>query len=244
MTLKLTKDVLKLRQFNQYFYDLHTKQFMVGRTEPFIDKNKTVLDIGAAVGLYSTFWATKCKNLVAYEAVEPVYKQLKKLESKFDNVKTKNIAVGRQVGTVDFWVDDKRLSNSSFENLVGGQKVEVNVTTIDLERHENVGFIKVDVEGFELDVLEGGELTIDRDRPVCMVEIYPKFNQGPVWNTFNFFFQKNYRCFFNQQKHGLTEIKSIGEGVAIAESEYLQKDHDGDFLFVPTEWFTGMTTWQ
>ena len=46
-----------------------------------------------------------------------------------------------------FYVDDKRLSNSSFQNLVEGQKIEVETVTIDSLKLVDVDFIKVDVEG-------------------------------------------------------------------------------------------------
>jgi FkbM family methyltransferase len=235
MTLELSNDVLQRRQFNPHFYNLHSTQFMLSRTPPFIDPEKDVLDIGAAVGMYSTFWASKCRYVFAYEAVEAIFNQLIKVETAHPNVTAKNIAMGEHPGTFEFWVDDKRLSNNSFRNLVGGQKIEVDVTTIDLEEHENVGFIKLDVEGHELEVLRGGIKTITEQRPVCMVEVYPKFNNGPVRDTFEFFFDKNYKCFYNNQKTGLQEVRDVDHGVVVAEDDVLQKDHDGDFLFVPEE---------
>ena len=57
------------------------------------------------------------------------------------------------VGKSIIYVDDKRLSNSSFQNLVEGQKIEVETVTIDSLKLVDIGFIKVDVEGVELDVL-------------------------------------------------------------------------------------------
>jgi FkbM family methyltransferase len=235
MTLELSDAVLQRRQFNTHFYNLHSTQFMLSRTAKFIDPNKDVLDIGAAVGMYSTYWATKCRYVFAYEAVEPIFNQLIKVETAHPNVTAKNIAMGEHPGTCEFWVDDKRLSNNSFRNLVGGQKIEVDVTTIDLEEHDNVGFIKLDVEGHELEVLRGGIKTVTEQRPVCMVEVYPKLNNGPVKDTFDFFFDLDYTAFYNSQTSGLKPVESVEHGVNVAEDGELQKDHDGDFLFVPKE---------
>jgi FkbM family methyltransferase len=233
--MQLTQEVLSRRVFNQSIYELHSRDFMLGQTARFIDPMKSALDVGAAVGMYTSFWAQKAARVHSFEAVPAVYKQLEKVKERFDNVSTYQLAVGEEVGSTTFYVDDKRLSNSGFTDLVGGQPIEVSVTTIDAQLLTNVGFIKVDVEGHELAVLNGGRETIERDRPVCMVEVYPKFNQGPVSATFDWFFDRNYKAFYNIRGVGLQELSSTTDGVNIASDEDMIKQHDGDFLFVPGE---------
>ena len=44
-----------------------------------------------------------------------------------------------------------------------------------------------------------------------MVEIYPKFNNGPVEATFQWFFERGYHCFYNKLASGLVEVKSVDE---------------------------------
>lgn len=231
MTLQLNQDVLKRRVFNQGVYDNHSKNFMLGQTLPYIKKDGIVLDIGAAVGMYSTFWAPHCKKLYAFEAVEPVFNQLQKLEDKFDNVEVFNTAVSDFDGESEFYVDDKRLSNSSFRDLVDGIKTTVNTVKIDSLLLTNVCFMKIDVEGHELDVLNGARGLITNCKPTVMCEIYPKFNNGPIEDTFKFFFDRGYKCFYNVKKHGLFEISSIEEAVQIASDNVFIQKHDGDFLF-------------
>lgn len=48
--------------------------------------------------------------------------------------------------------------------------VTVPVATLDSFAIENVGLIKIDVEGFEEEVLKGGIETINRCRPVLYIE--------------------------------------------------------------------------
>lgn len=235
MTLNLSQEVLNRRTFNQNILNLHSTSYMLSRTPPFLSKDKIALDIGAAVGMYSSFWTKYCKFVYSYEAVPPIFTQLQNTAKSYDNMVPINVAMSDKVGTSKFFVDDKRLSNNSFTNLVGGQEIEVETTTIDNENHNNVGFIKVDVEGHELAVLRGGLETIERDRPVCMVEIYPKFNDGPIEDTFNFFFERNYNCFYNIRSNGLERVLDTEHGADIANDEKLLPDHDGDFLFVPEE---------
>lgn len=59
------------------------------------------------------------------------------------------------------------------EQAVSGEAVPVPVTTIDnIVGEEKVGFIKMDIEGAELDALHGAENTITRDRPLLALSVY------------------------------------------------------------------------
>lgn len=50
----------------------------------------------------------------------------------------------------------------------------VNVVTLDHTLLDRVAFIKLDVEGFELDALIGARQTIQRDKPLCAISVYHK----------------------------------------------------------------------
>ena len=68
-----------------------------------------------------------------------------------------------------------------------------------------------------------------------MVEVYPKFNDGPVSDTFDWFFDRDYRAFYNIRGVGLQELNGTTDGVNISSDEAMIQQHDGDFLFVPRE---------
>jgi len=224
----LSDNVLKKRVFKQQILDLHLKDFMIGQTTPYLNKFKNTLDIGAATGMYASHFAEHSKSVICFEAVPPVYEQLEKIKQKHNNVITHNLAVSNEVGLLDFYVDDKRLSNSSFQNLVEGQKIQVETTTIDSLKLIDVGFMKIDVEGVELDVLVGANDTIEEYKPTCMVEVYAKFNKYPVETTFEFFFNRDYRCFYNHRGQGLKPVRNIQEGI---DATKIPEITDGDFLF-------------
>jgi FkbM family methyltransferase len=238
MTIDLPKSAIDRRVWHESIYQLHAREFMLSQTRQFIDLKKNVVDVGAAVGMYSYHWATTPGfegRVFAFEAVEAVFKQLQKTadERAPGNMQVTNHAVSNFSGTADFWVDDKRLSNSSFRDLVGGIKTTVSVIKLDdLSVLDPVGFMKIDVEGEELKVLEGAEQLIARNKPVIMCEIYPKFNNGPVENTFEWLFDRGYRCSFNKRSdRKLHPVGTPQEGKKIAET--LVPEHDGDFLFCP-----------
>lgn len=240
--MDITESALKRRVFRQDLYDLHVREFMVGQTAQFIDPHRNVVDVGAAVGLYSSFWADKCRRLYAYEAVPIVFEQTKKLAARFNNVDARNKALTDFVGEATFYVDGRRLSNSSLQRLVDGPAITVAASTLDDEEIDDVGFLKIDVEGVELRVLRGGEKTIGRDRPVCMVEVYPKYNDGPVESTFTYMADLGYTAFYNHRAHGLKPLDGVQHAVDVACDEGMWAVHDCDFLFVPKEIGRGRST--
>ena len=224
--MNLSEKVLKKRVFKQKVLDEHIKNYMLGQCQPYLSKSKNTIDIGAATGMYSSYFSDYSKNVYSFEAVPQVYEQLLKIDKP--NLHTYNYAVSDKEVTTDFWVDDKRLSNSSLRNLVDGLKIQVDTIKIDDRKIEDVGFIKVDVEGDELKVLNGAVNTIEKYKPTCMVEIYDKFNDGPVEDTFNFFFSRNYKCFTNIKGKGLTQIKNIKTALMYQKKIDIT---DGDYLF-------------
>ena len=226
--MKLSDNVLKKRVFKQHILDLHLKDFMLGQTTPYLNKFKNTIDVGAATGMYASHFAQHSKNVICFEAVPPVYEQLEKIKQKHNNVITHNLAVADFEGVSGFYVDDKRLSNSSFQNLVNGQKIEVDTIKLDNFKLDNIGFMKIDVEGVELDVLNGATEIIKEYKPTCMVEVYDKFNKYPVETTFDFFFSRNYKCFYNERAKGLKQVKDLNEAL---EAQKIPQITDGDFLF-------------
>ena len=229
--VELSQEVLKRRVFRQDLLDYHASCFMLSQTPQFV-KNKTVIDVGAATGMYTWFWSQFADQVYAFEAVPEVYKQLQKVENARDNVEAFEMAVGRYNGNVKFWVDDKRLSNSGLRNLVNGQEITVECTTLD-SIFNKAGFIKIDVEGNELDVIRGSEKIIKNSWPVLMVEIYPKFNDGPVSNTYNYLEDLGYKGYYNLNcSPKLRELHSVDHFLDVVLDEDLGSAHDYDFLFV------------
>ena len=126
------------------------------------------LDIGAGVGLYSLF-AMKNNPMVHICSVEAnpfIYKKLLKNLQNNNNldVLTLNKAVTNNVGNIEFYIptgDD--FSYATFYKDILNEKnipfTSVIVPSTDLKEEIKIGFdvIKIDVEGAELEVLEGIE---------------------------------------------------------------------------------------
>lgn len=151
-----------------------------------------VVDVGAHTGLY-TLTALAAMATTRVIAFEPVAANVAMLEANLvangwqDRCEIRAQAVSNESGTIQVHVPhgDHPMSASldvrGFRGLAG-ELVDVDVTTLDaaLPPDAVVDVVKIDVEGFEDRVLEGMTATLERCRPVAMVECNP---DGPVKNV-------------------------------------------------------------
>ncbi len=83
-------------------------------------------------------------------------------------------------------------------NTLDGSEVEGSRGPAGFPRRDGtavVGFIKVDVEGHELDVLRGAEATLRRDRPALLVESEERHRPGAVAAVHGFLGSLGYHGF-------------------------------------------------
>lgn len=59
-----------------------------------------------------------------------------------------------------------------------------------------ISFLKVDVEGHELEVFRGGEATLARHRPNLLVEIEQRHSRVPISETFTFLRTRGYSAYY------------------------------------------------
>ncbi|HEY2134256.1 MAG TPA: FkbM family methyltransferase [Xanthobacteraceae bacterium] len=91
--------------------------------------------------------------------------------NELDNVRVLPCAVGRKPGSTKIPQIDYGRRNNFGGIAVGGERGEdVEVVTLDGLRLPKIKFIKIDVEGMELEVLLGARETLARCRPILYVE--------------------------------------------------------------------------
>ncbi len=136
------------------------------------------LDIGANVGL-TTVLLARCGEgpVYAFEPHPPTFGYLQKTiaANGLANVSAVNLALGREAGTLPFFVDTDSSASHVVSPDAGGREgaIEVPISTVDafaatLDRP--VSFIKIDAEGAEPGILAGAAATLARDKPNVFVE--------------------------------------------------------------------------
>jgi len=69
------------------------------------------------------------------------------------------------------WTGKKWIERTEKHKKVTYEQVPIRIETLDSYGFEDVDIVKIDVEGFEYDVLLGAKDTVDRCRPVVQVEM-------------------------------------------------------------------------
>lgn len=143
-----------------------------------IKEDKNFLDIGAHVGTYSFICGKKAKHTYSFECNPKVFCYLAAniaLHQLEEKITPYRYAIGDEAKILDFYIRSndgggngvKLLSNSD-NNL---KKIKVEVRTLDSFKLENIGLIKIDVEGFEKEVLLGGlETLVNNNFPDIIFE--------------------------------------------------------------------------
>lgn len=136
---------------------------------PFVATDSLVFDIGANLGLYSEVFLQLGAQVVAVEPNEQCYPQLNRLTSGH-RMTIERAACGAVPGTADLhlsdspgicslsqeWVDVTRKSELySDSHWVGVRSVPITTLDALAVRYGTPTYIKIDVEGYENDVLAG-----------------------------------------------------------------------------------------
>jgi FkbM family methyltransferase len=167
---------------------------------------RTVIEIGANVGVFSIFLARRFPQARVY-AFEPSRKAFSRLLINAENNRCPNLvpfnaAVFSQSGFLTFHEPDGHLANGSldrdFASLFSGKVKPVPVvamSAVELESLVGEGpvLIKIDVEGVEPELLRTIQPLIARHRPDLLIEVLP-YTEASL-NELEFVRDGSYRLF-------------------------------------------------
>jgi len=139
-----------------------------------VTKNQVSIDIGANLGLFSYFMSKASKHVYAFEPNPYPLENLKHLVDK--NVTIIPIALGNTNGPTEIRIPHHANGWSSNgaslapKTEESGKFISIQSRKLDSLNLENIGLIKIDVEGFEIEVLKGARETLLKNKPVMIIE--------------------------------------------------------------------------
>lgn len=158
------------------FYEINTLTFLQLHYKKF----DNVIDIGSNIGNHMLFYCScmDAKQVHCFEPNEYNFATLRtniSLNNLDDVVKTYPVPLGAAPGKGV--QQDFSLKNTGMNRIVKADENNIAAGTIDIRALDefdiqNVSFIKIDVEGFEMEVLMGAKKTIEKWKPVIMVEVF------------------------------------------------------------------------
>jgi FkbM family methyltransferase len=162
------------------------------------------IDVGAHDGCYVHFLRKQSRHVLAFE---PIPWMAADLVRKFPHrVTVRPEALSRADGSATLhmpvvnghFVPGCSTISELASSTYGGNSrdLAVPVRTLDGVYAGDVGFIKIDVEGHEIEVLEGARETIARCRPNFLIEVVERLSPDGVRAVSAFLGQGGYEGFF------------------------------------------------
>jgi FkbM family methyltransferase len=153
-----------------------------------VPAGRTAIDVGANRGYYSYALSKLARRV---EAFEPHPELARFARTKLGRkAHVHEVALSNRAGTATLYIPQLRHGidvhyGSSLKRVYHDLapvfvEITVRMATLDEFAFDDVGFIKIDVEGSDMDVIEGGRKTIARDRPTMIVELVAITHADPL----------------------------------------------------------------
>jgi FkbM family methyltransferase len=229
ITHHYTKYDFLLNTYNHkgyWYFGAKREEDTVKLFKSWINKDNYVLEIGGHIGYFSTLYANIVGKMGRVDVFEPSEKNIKYLSKNIELLPTELIEIVRVIksgagdvdGFLDFYIDPITGQNNSFvENFEGFIKNRKNSIDSNVNMEKEIvpvtkldtyfagasnfpDFVKIDVEGFEWNVIQGFQETIIKKHPNLMIEI-----QADADKIISFFLSNSY-AIFNDKMEGIANI--------------------------------------
>jgi len=157
--------------------------FLTESIQKEIKKGDVIVDIGANIGYYTLQEARLVGDDGKVYAIEPVPENVELLKknielNNYSNIEVFQLAVGDVNKTDYVYISDRRNTASMIKSQASIDKVPVEVTTLDkfLENKPLPSLIRMDVEGYEGEIIKGMRGLLESNKPLkVVVELHPLY---------------------------------------------------------------------
>jgi len=180
-----------------------------------IKPQDVVVDVGANVGIYVHALRRRGAIVEAFEPQPECSAVLQAYATANPSVHVHTVALGdaESIVTLSVPIEHGRLARTSGTTRAisagAGETIRVPVRTLDSFGLKRVNAMKIDVEGAELDVLRGAVRTIERARPLLLVEIEQRHHAGPMQAVFDWIIERGYEGTFLLPSHGFRPLSEF-----------------------------------
>lgn len=167
---------------HRYFYDgeCTNEEYTTAFFEEVLAPGDVLVDIGANIGYFARIGAKLVGEQGTVHAFEPMPEALRVLKENIKgipNIQLHEVALSAEQGTGEFSVN-KHGDTSSLGRHPGALRtIRVSIDTLNnvLQTANRIDVIKIDVEGYELEVLRGAKKVLARHKPLLYFEFIPDY---------------------------------------------------------------------
>ena len=135
--------------------------------------NGVAIDVGANIGNHSIFFSKFFKKVYSFEP-NPKTFELLKINSKLNNnIYVKKTGLSNKEIISNLVENKSNIGGSKLTNEKSENSINIQLSTLDQEINfikEKINLLKIDVEGHELEVIQGSKKTISKFRPIIIFE--------------------------------------------------------------------------
>lgn len=164
-------------------YSNITRDIHIETIKKAIIKKGKIIDIGANLGIMSIYYCQEIENteIICFEPTPHIAELAKKnLELTGFNYTFHQCALSNFNGESEYQFNSMHQTNKILKDNVGSSKVETH--TLDYFEIDDVCFIKIDVEGHEVEVMEGSIQTIVTNKSPILLEYHPEANSSELFS--------------------------------------------------------------
>ena len=164
-----------------YFFGTHDERYIVTKLLKIIKSGDICWDIGANIGFYTCLLASQVKDpgsVIAFEPAERTCAYLHENVSlnEFTNVTIVNKGLGDNTEQRPLYYSEAALAEGTASLKYANGRTVSELATLDtidnlIGELPTPDFIKIDVEGYQLEVLRGGEYCLRTHAPLLMAEL-------------------------------------------------------------------------
>lgn len=165
--------------------------------------NPVIFDVGGHVGNFALAASVIYKNSKTYvfEPILNTYNLLSENTGQYQNIEIYNLAIGDNNASCRMYFADNELDRSSFikNNILKQENIkfqEVTMTKLSSFVFEHnipkIDLLKIDVEGFEVEVLKGSVEILDRIKNI-IIEVHVDKDGKRLMDLFNIFYNFGFR---------------------------------------------------
>ena len=213
-------------------------------------KNHAAIDIGANIGNHSIFLSNYFKIVYAFEPHPLTYELLAinaRTHAYKKNILTFNFGLSDAVGEVPFFTNKFNFGSSKIEDSYGN-KTSSDFIKIKVDRGDNIqslnnekiSLIKIDIEGHELNALQGLEKLIKLNKPAILFEQGNEVFDDGTSQVIDYLTSLDYKFFTIKQRFYLGEnavakllrhlfAAFLGDQLTLVETKYFEK-HDYEMI--------------
>ena len=210
-----------------------------------IDPARASIDVGANNGVYSWWMSRLSVHCYAFEP-NPVFQA--EIKASGRNITPSSVALSNVRGVAQLFIPADRQTGNDLTGLAtlrqgedaAGRTFEVQLAPLDSFDMQPVGLIKIDVEGHEMEVLEGALTLISRDRPIVLIEAEERHRLNAVGSLVEWFARLDMTGFWLKDDiwHPVSQFRWQEHQNPASIDEATQRSRDpyfNNFIFVPVE---------